>query len=212
MAGVERIFFFSSRDKSFLNPSTEFWVLPKTYPLRKYIYTKSKKSNKEALCVTNQSHIHDTHELMSKMTFKLNSHEESHYVTRECPRPENSASSPSCAFTPWASDTLLSSVLSAHTSFLTPKLSNIYDTFATFWNVFFHHEKKNYKWHCRKLEKWFVAIWPETHQEKSRFIRLCTKNQCPLIFKSSMSQCLGDWLPFLKMWKRPCSLQRELET
>lgn len=88
MAGVERIFFFSSRDKSFLNPSTEFWVLPKTYPLRKYIYTKSKKSNKEALCVTNQSHpwyawAHEQDDLQVKQPWRVSLRHQGMPSTRE---------------------------------------------------------------------------------------------------------------------------------
>lgn len=84
-------FFFhvwQEKKRKFLSPSTELCALPQTHPLRKHIHTKSKKSNKEALCVPNQKHIRDTFSLMSKATSKVN--QPCPGTPRECPeRPED---------------------------------------------------------------------------------------------------------------------------
>lgn len=59
------LFFFfpeCSRRKKNLFEDLEFWALPKIYHLRKQSHTKSKKSNKEVLCITNQKHVHNTQE------------------------------------------------------------------------------------------------------------------------------------------------------
>ena len=149
------------REKNFLNPSTEVWALPNAYSLWKHVHTKSKKSNKGALYVTNQKHIRDMHELMSKATFKVNQQERVPPCLC-CELPGNGSgpqpagphvhSPHPCIYT-WANNSLLSSEVphSAPTSIPTLTLSNIsYCTFAS-WEVYFSIIKKYYKSHYRKL-------------------------------------------------------------